>query len=102
MRPGTFTADFDDDTRVLTLSGELDEAAATVLRDTLTSHTDDYSKSLVIDLSSVDYLPSAAVGVLARAQQQAAGSGQSLDLVASDGTIAQRVLVVCGLPHRTS
>lgn len=102
VRPGSFTAEFDDATHVLTVAGELDEAASAALRDAIDARSGGYTRPLVIELSAVDYLPSAAVGVLARAHKQATTAGHDLDLVASEGTIAQRVLLVCGLPHRTS
>ena len=102
MRPGSFTAEFDDTTQILTVGGELDESASAALRDAIDTRSEAYTRTLVIDLTAVDYLPSAAVGVLARAHKQATTAGHELDLVAAAGTIAQRVLLVCGLPHRTS
>ncbi|WP_170286225.1 STAS domain-containing protein [Nocardioides rubriscoriae] len=102
MHPGSFSTDYDDAAHVLTVTGEVDETAAAELRDELDSRTEAFSRSLVLDLTAVTYLPSAAVGVLARAHQQATAAGQSLELRADEGSIAQRVLLVCGLPHRTA
>lgn len=102
VRPGSFTAEYDDATHVLTVAGELDEAASAALREAIDARSDGHTRPLVIELSAVDYLPSAAVGVLARAHKQATTAGQELELLATEGTIAQRVLLVCGLPHRTS
>ena len=47
------------------------------------------------------YLPSAAVGVLAKATQQFDSAGSNLELAAAVGSVAQRVLTVCAMPHRS-
>jgi anti-anti-sigma factor len=99
VNPGPFSAEFDGAARVLTVSGELDETAASALRDVIDRRTETFTQSLVVDLTGVDYLPSVAVGMLARAHQQAVASGHALELRADEGSIAQRVLLVCGLPH---
>lgn len=100
MDSSTFTADYDDAAQLLTVTGEVDEAASTTLRELIGSSTADHSRSIGIDLTAVTYLPSVAVGILARTQKDAADAGHPVDLLATDGTIAQRVLQVCGLPHR--
>lgn len=87
---------------VLTVSGSVDEYAVLALRNALREHTDDYRTSLAVDLSDADYLPSVAVSVLVTAMRSAEENGASLTLVAKDGTIAQRVLLVCALPYRHS
>lgn len=102
MNPGSFSTDYDATAQVLTVTGEVDETAAAELRDVIDARTESFARSLTLDLSAVDYLPSAAVGVLARAHQQATAAGQTLELRADEGSIAQRVLLVCGLPHRAS
>lgn len=93
---------YDDNAQTLTVTGELDEITSAALRDAVATHTSSFTRAIAIDLSGVAYLPSAAVGVLAQALQKGAAAGQPLELVAADGTIAQRVLQVCALPHRTS
>ena len=100
--PSSITVDLDETSGTLTVTGDLDEVVVGELRDALEKHTGGYTRSLVVDLSGVDYLPSVAVGVLAKAMRQAADHGQGIELVAAEGTIAQRVLLVCALPHRTS
>ncbi|MDO9457681.1 STAS domain-containing protein [Nocardioides sp.] len=102
MEPGPFAADFDASASVLTVTGEIDENEAVVLRDAISAHSADYSRDLVVDLTGVLYLPSVAVGVLAKAHKQSTTAGHPIDLLAAEATIAQRVLQVCALPHRTS
>lgn len=102
MEPAPIALAYDETSGVLTVTGELDETSAAALRDALHQHTDAFARSLVVDLSGVDYLPSVAVGVVAKAMQQAEAHTQRIELVAAEATIAQRVLQVCGLPHRTS
>jgi anti-anti-sigma factor len=100
--PGAFAVALDESAGVLAVEGEVDEPAATALRDTLAEATDQYAQGLTVDLSEVLYLPSAAIGVLVVAQQKVRAAGGQLELRAREGTIAQRVLAVCGLPYRTS
>ena len=102
MEPASFTLAFDETSGVLTVTGELDEVSSAVLREVVQKHSGDYAESIVVDLSAVEYLPSVAIGVLAKARQTAEARGRSVDLVAADGTIAQRVLQICALPHRTA
>lgn len=102
MQPGAFAADYDGSSQTLTVAGDVEEESALALRDAIDAHSASFTRPLVIDLTAVTYLPSVAVGVLAKAGQKATTAGQPLDLVAADGSIAQRVLTVCALPHRTS
>lgn len=83
----------------LTVRGDVDEAAATRLREVLAEVTDQATRDLDIHLSEVEFLPSAAVGVLARTQEAARGNGATITLVVGPDTLAQRVLKVCGLPY---
>ena len=101
MSDGQFLSTFDETTGVLRVSGDVDEASAVDLRSALTTHSGDPSQGLVVDLSAVTFLPSLAVGVLARAREEALGAGVPFEMVASDGSVAQRVLAVCALPYRS-
>lgn len=97
--PAPFSLDFDESSHVLTVIGELDEITSAMLRDAIQKHSHHYAASIVIDLAGVEYLPSVAIGVLATSMQSAASQGQSVELRAAEGSIAQRVLQVCALPH---
>jgi len=97
-RPLAFS--YDSETRTLHVSGEVDELSGPALRATLGKHSGDYTEKLIVDLTDVDFLPSAGVGVLAVAMRNAEERGSDLELVAAKGTIAQQVLNICGLPHR--
>lgn len=97
-----FAVAYDRKISVLRISGEIDEARAGALRDAIDKHSDGFSADLAIDLSDVSYLPSAAIGVLAMARRRSSTAGVRMELVAADGSIAQRVLAVCALPYRTT
>ncbi|WP_170981483.1 STAS domain-containing protein [Nocardioides dongxiaopingii] len=99
MLTGPFEVEFDESTQILAVSGEVDESTAVALRDALDAATATYQRSVVVDLSSVGFLPSVGVGVLAKALQRATGAGHPIELRAEAGSIAQRVLQVCALPH---
>lgn len=94
-------ATFDEATAVLTLRGDIDETAGVALRENIATTTQDYTRSIAIDLTEVDYFPSLAVGVIAKALARAREAGIELVLRAAPGTVAQRVLTVCGLEHET-
>lgn len=102
MQDLPFTTTYDEDASTLTVTGEVDEASGALLRHAIEKGSDDFRRDLVVDLSEVLYFPSLAVGVLATAGKRAADSGHQLDVLATEGSIAQRVLTVCGLPHRTA
>jgi anti-anti-sigma factor len=94
-----FSYEIDDGSGRLVLHGDLDEGATVQVRMIVKEVTDGLSRDLTIDLTDVDLLPSSAVGVLANAQDTAAKQGATLGFVAADGTIAARVLTICGLPY---
>ena len=95
-----FTLTFDDASGTLTVMGDVDEHNEAALREGIEKQSQRYSVGLVLDLSAVTYLPSTAVGVLVRADQEFAAAGTSFELSAAAGTIAERVLTVCAMPHR--
>ncbi|MEO5853044.1 MAG: STAS domain-containing protein [Nocardioides sp.] len=93
--------DFDAASRVLAVTGDVDEAQAADLRVAIDEHSGGCTTDLVVDLSAVTYLPSAAVGVLARASQRFETVGTTFELAVAAGSVAQRVLQVCAMPHRS-
>lgn len=102
MDAQTYSSSFDEAASLLTVRGEIDEAGGVTLRDELTKYTHDFGRSIRVDLSEVDYFPSLAVGVFATARRKADKAGVELGLVAAEGSVAQRVLTVCGLEHETA
>lgn len=98
MLERTFEADLVDGT--LRVRGDVDDYGIIALRNQLAEHGTAPGSRLVVDLSGVDYLPSVAVGVLTRALASADLAGAELSLVAAQGSVAQRVLLVCALPYR--
>ena len=95
-----FTLTFDAASGTLTVAGDVDEHNAAALREGIEKHSQMHSVGMVLDLSAVTYLPSTAVGVLVRADQEFATAGTAFELAAATGTIAERVLTVCAMPHR--
>ena len=83
----------------LTLHGELDEAACVEMRTLIDDASAGLTRDLAVVLSDVEFMPSEAVGVVAKARATAARNGATLTLVAADGSVAQRVLSICGLTH---
>ncbi|WGL52991.1 STAS domain-containing protein [Nocardioides sp. BP30] len=92
-----FVCTYDEGMRTLTLSGDLDEVGAGRLRQQLAAAMVDRSGSLVLDLSAVGSLPSSAVGVIAAARADMRAHFNSLDLVATPGTVASAVLPRYGM-----
>jgi len=82
----------------LILGGSVDEGSVSALR-TLLAGLSDSGQSVSVDLRAVDYLPSFAIGVLARARSRARAQGQEFDLVAPDGCPAQRILQIAAIPY---
>jgi anti-anti-sigma factor len=92
----------DEATGDLVLTGDLDEPTTLELRELIRQATSGLQRDLTLDLTGVTFLPSIAVGVLATSQVEARGNGAALVLVAADGSIAQRVLRVCGVSYLES
>jgi anti-anti-sigma factor len=91
---------YDADSSTLAVAGSVDESSGTLLRAALEKYSDGYSYDLVVDLGDIDFLPSLGIGVLAVAMRTANERGASIELVAVEGTVAQRVLAISGMPHR--
>jgi anti-sigma B factor antagonist len=70
-----------DDT-ILTLSGDIDIHTAPEIRDRLAELRADGVRSIVVDLSGVDFLDSSALGAFVAAHRDLAGSGGQLKLAA--------------------
>jgi anti-anti-sigma factor len=83
------------DGRVLSVFGVLDELSVDDFRTALHQALSDSPEALTVDLSNVCFLPSLAIGVLVGALK----TGAPIQLVASDGCIAARVLGITGLPY---
>ena len=91
---------FDTTSRVLTVTGEVGAEQAVALQSAIEEHSNQRTAPLVVDLTGVTYLPSAAVGMLFRVGRDFAEVGTSLEFAAASGSTAQRVLTVCAMPHR--
>lgn len=94
-----FALDHDEQSNTLTVSGSIDETAGPELRQAIERHSAGYTRDLTIDVGDVDFLPSLGVGVLALAMRSGDQNDASITLVAVKGTVAQRVLTICALPH---
>lgn len=99
MTTPPFRCVLDEARGVLIVEGDLDETTSLELRDAIAEATGELTSSLAVDLEQVSFLPSPALGVLATAQAKARRNGADLVLVAPEGTVAQRLLVICALDH---
>ena len=102
MDEQSYSSNFDEPSLALTLHGEIDEASGVALRDEISKYSQDFHRRISVDVGDVDYFPSLAVGVLATARKKADEAGVGLGIVAKEGSIAQRVLTICGLEHETA
>ena len=99
MEERGFSYEVSDGSDRLVLHGDLDEGTTVQVRMLLKEITAGLTRDVTIDLTDVDLLPSSAVGVLANAQDTAAKQGAAVTFVAEAGTIAARVLTICGLSY---
>lgn len=89
----------DGGARVLTISGELDLAAASSLEEELDRALTSGARVIVVDLKSLDFIDSTGLSVLVRAHQRAQESGLELGLV-NPGAQVERLLSLTGLAER--
>jgi anti-anti-sigma factor len=82
----------------LVVFGCVDHTDVEAFRASLREASRDFQRDLTVDLSEVEFFPSQAVGVLVGARNAASRNGTTLELVARDGTLARRVLNICGIP----
>jgi anti-anti-sigma factor len=89
----------EEQARVLTVSGELDLAAASSLEEELGRALSSGSPLIVVDLENLDFIDSTGLSVLVRAHQQAQDQGLQLGLV-NAGAQVERLLSLTGLADR--
>lgn len=84
---------------ILTVSGELDLAAAGSLEGELDRALGSGSRKIVLDLQSLDFIDSTGLSVLVRAHGRAQEQGLELGLI-NPGTQVERLLTLTGLAER--
>jgi anti-sigma B factor antagonist len=84
------------DTALLTAGGELDLYAADRLRDALRPLIERVPPKLIVDMSSVSFIDSTALGVLVEGAKLVRGDGRSFVVVSGDPRIV-RLLEITGL-----
>jgi anti-anti-sigma factor len=91
-----FRADLDGDlgAAVLKLHGELDVASCAALQDELEGLST--NELVVVDLSDLEFIDSSGIGILVKANQQAAKQGRRFALVKGAGQVAE-LLALTGL-----
>jgi anti-anti-sigma factor len=94
-----YSSTWDEHTATLHVHGAIDELSAHAFRDDLLTHPP-VCGSMLVDLTNVDLFPSAAVGALVAGMKQATAAGNRIEVLVAAGGVAQRVLTICGLPHR--
>jgi anti-sigma B factor antagonist len=84
---------------VVSVSGELDLAAASSLESELDRVLQSEVTRIVLDLAGLEFIDSTGLSVLVRAQQRAHESGRELGLV-NPGQQVERLLSLTGLTER--
>ncbi|HEU5479784.1 MAG TPA: STAS domain-containing protein [Candidatus Tumulicola sp.] len=84
------------ETLVFRLRGSLDLATSPTLRAALGEAAEKGTKSIVVDLTQLEFLDSTGLGALIGAHRRAAERGGSVRLIVNDGPIA-RLLNITGL-----
>jgi anti-anti-sigma factor len=94
-----FTCAYEPESATLVVGGVVDETSSDILREAVREYSRDYTEDLTVDLGAVAYLPSIGIGVLAVAVRRARDNGRTLQLRAVEGSLADRILTLGGLPH---
>lgn len=96
-----FTLDHDpvDGSQLIVAGGELDIAATDQMSAIFVMATAGPQGSVVLDLTSVDFIDSTALGTILRAAQQLEDAGKRLHVVAVEGPV-RRLLEITGAAQR--
>ena len=105
-----YASRLDADTHTLAVEGVLDEVSAPRFRADLFAFVDesasareaDGSVTVSVELTEVEFLLSVAIAALAAAKRHADDIGAQIRFVAAAGSIAARILEICGLPYETT
>ena len=89
--------DRDGDAIVIFVRGEIDIATAERLRDAIEPHMGP-RQTIILDLSGVDFMDSACLGVLEQARGTLTEDGGSL-MLRNPSKVAHRLLSIAGLEH---
>jgi anti-sigma B factor antagonist len=90
------SARLDAQTSLVALAGELDLYSADAFRNALDEALDEGATRLAIDLTSVDFIDSVALGVLANAMKRLRNAGGGLAVISGNPQIV-RVFEITGL-----
>ena len=96
-----FTLEHDpvDHSHLIVAGGELDIAATNDLSAIFVMASAGSQHAVVLDLTSVDFIDSTALGTILRAAQQLEGSGKRLHVVVPEGPV-RRLLQITGTAQR--
>jgi anti-sigma B factor antagonist len=84
------------DTALVQPSGELDLASVTTLREELGRAANRGARSIVLDLSGLDFMDGAGIGAILASQRSARLNGESFRFAGATGQVAW-LLELCGL-----
>lgn len=89
------------DVALLVASGEIDYAAAPQLRQRILDHIHSDRRRLLVDLSTVTFIDSTAIGVLvgAAGELQDAGDGSLTIICAEENTRVRRIFDIAGVDN---
>ena len=89
------------DVALLVVAGEIDYAAAPQLRQRILEHIRAGRRRLLVDLSTVTFIDSTAIGVLAGAtgELQDAGEGSLTIICAEENTRVRRIFDIAGIDN---
>ncbi|HEY1507918.1 MAG TPA: STAS domain-containing protein [Solirubrobacteraceae bacterium] len=89
----------EDQTTVISVSGELDLASSPALEEELERVAKSDATTIVVDLAELEFMDSTGLSVLVRAHQRAEESGRRLGLVNGSQQV-QRLLTLTGVADR--
>jgi anti-anti-sigma factor len=87
----------DDDALRLVVSGEIDLANADQIENQLLSRIPNLVSSVVVDLAEVTFIDSSGVRMLFSLVQRLDATRTALIVIAPHGSVARRVLDLCGM-----
>lgn len=100
MNLGDVEVRVEDSLLIARLTGEIDLSNAGSIEEAISTAIPNHAKAIILDLTDLEYIDSAGIGLIYRLREKLQVRGQELKLVIGAGSLAADALRLAGVaPH---